>query len=186
MAIKIRKLNIAVHRDLGYFLSSLVIVYCISGIALNHINDWNPDFVIHKEAVKISGEHSVAELNDELIHGFGKLVGEESFKVYDMPTADQVKIYYDNGSLHLNLSTGTGVYEKLYRRPLFYHANVLHRNSAKGWRWASDVFAVMLITINVTGLFILKGKYGITGRGKWLIGFGVLPPLIALIVYEIM
>ncbi|HML96029.1 MAG TPA: PepSY-associated TM helix domain-containing protein [Thermodesulfobacteriota bacterium] len=70
-------------------------------------------------------------------------------------------------------------------RTSYTHANVLHRNSAKGWRWASDVFAVMLITINVTGLFILKGRYGITGRGKWLIGFGVLPPLIALIVYEI-
>ncbi|MCL4244886.1 MAG: PepSY-associated TM helix domain-containing protein, partial [Candidatus Dadabacteria bacterium] len=146
-----RKLNIAVHRDLGYFFSSLVIAYCISGIALNHINDWNPDFIIHKETVKISEKHSITELNDELIGGFGKLVGEESFKVYDMPTSDQVKIYYDNGSLHLNFSTGTGVYEKLHRRPLFYHVNALHRNSVKGWKWASDVFAVMLITINITG-----------------------------------
>ncbi len=185
-AKQIRRLNIATHRDLGYFFSSLIIVYCISGIALNHINDWNPDFIIHKETVKISGKYSTKELNDELINSFGRLVGEERFKVYDIPTADQVKIYYDNASLHLNFSTGTGVYEKLYRRPLFYQANVLHRNSIKGWKWASDVFAIMLITINITGLFILKGRYGITGRGKWLIGFGALPPLVVLLVYEIM
>lgn len=181
---RIRRLNIATHRDLGYFFSSLIIAYCLSGIALNHINDWNPDFIIQKQTVKINEKYSVEELNNELINRFGKLVGEERFKVYDTPTTDQVKIYYDNASLHLNFSNGTGVYEKVSRRPVFYHANTLHRNSIEGWKWASDVFAVMLTTINVTGLFILKGKYGITGRGKWLIGFGALPPLLVLIVYE--
>jgi hypothetical protein len=58
----------------------------------------------------------------------------------------------------------------------------LHRNSIKGWKWASDVFAVMLILISITGLFILKGKKGLTGRGKWLIAAGALPPLIVLLL----
>jgi hypothetical protein len=40
----------------------------------------------------------------------------------------------------------------------------------------------MLIVINITGLFILKGKHGIGRRGKWLILAGFMPPLIAIII----
>jgi uncharacterized protein len=180
----IRSLNIAAHRDFGYFFSSLIIVYCLSGIALNHIDSWNPDFIITHETVKISGTYTAKTVSKEQVEKFGKLVNEESYKVYDFPTHDQLKIYYDNASLHVNFSTNSAVYEKVSRRPMFYQANVLHRNSVKGWKWAADIFAFMLIVLNLTGLFILKGKYGIKGRGKWLILAGALPPVIALIVHE--
>ena len=42
----------------------------------------------------------------------------------------------------------------------------------------------MLIIINVTGLFILKGKNGIKGRGKWFIAAGFIPPILALILFS--
>ena len=48
---------------------------------------------------------------------------------------------------HLNLETKQGVYERISKRHLFYQT-------------------VMLIVINITGLFILKGKHGLNGRGK--------------------
>jgi len=183
---KFRRLNMVTHRDVGYFFSSLIIVYCLSGIALNHVNDWNPDFIIQKETIKIDGTYTTLELTSEVINGFGKQVGEDKFKVFDAPTHDKVKIYYDNASLLINFSEGTGVYEKVIRRPVFFHSNILHRNSLKGWKWASDVFALMLILISITGLFILKGKNGFSGRGKWLMAAGGFPPLIALILYEVM
>jgi hypothetical protein len=181
---RIRRLNIELHRDVGYFFSALIIAYCISGLALNHIDEWNPDFIIEKQTVKFTDSYTSKEVTTDVINQFGKLVQEDHFKVYDFPTPDQVKIYYDNASLHVNLTTKEGVYEKVARRPLFYQANVLHRNSLKGWKWAADVFAIMLIFINVTGLFVLKGKHGITGRGKWLVAAGFLPPIIALILHS--
>ncbi|HEX2898560.1 MAG TPA: PepSY-associated TM helix domain-containing protein, partial [Bacteroidia bacterium] len=67
---------------------------------------------------------------------------------------------------------------------VFYQANVLHRNSLKGWKWMADVFAVLLIVLSLTGLFVLKGKYGLGGRGKWLVAAGLLPPLAAILIYE--
>lgn len=179
---KIRRLNLALHRDLGYFFSSLILVYCLSGIALNHVDDWNPDFIIRKETIPINRSFEKSEINEKQINEFGKLVGEKKYKVVDFPTSDQVKIYYDNASLHVNFTTKRGVYECVSKRPLFYQTNVLHRNSLKGWKWASDIFAFLLIVINITGLFILKGKYGITGRGKWFIAAGLIPPLIAVII----
>ena len=183
---KLRRLNIATHRDIGYFFSSLIIIYCISGIALNHVNDWNPDFIIQKKTIEIAEKYSSKELTPAVINSFGKLVGEDKFKVYDTPTSNRVKVYYENASLLIDFSDGTGIYEKVSRRPVFFQSNVLHRNSLKGWKWASDAFATMLILISVTGLFVLKGKKGLTGRGKWLIAAGALPPLIALLLYEVL
>lgn len=179
---KIRKLNLATHRDLGYFFSSLILIYCLSGIALNHVDDWNPDFILSKQTVKLNKVYKASEINDTQINSFGKIVGEEQFKVYDFPTKDQVKIYYNNASLHVYLAKQEAVYEQVSKRPVFYQSNVIHRNSLKGWKWASDIFAFLLIVINVTGLFILKGKHGITGRGKWLIAAGTIPPLVAIII----
>lgn len=177
----IRKLNVATHRDLGYFFSSLILVYCISGIALNHVDDWNADFILNKKTIQLDRAYSPDEVNEKKITEFGNLVGEESHTVFDFPTPDQVKIYYKDASLHVYLEKGEAVYEQVFKRPVFYQSNVLHRNSLKGWRWASDIFALLLIVINVTGLFILKGKHGITGRGKWLILAGIIPPIVAII-----
>ncbi len=182
---KIRRLNVATHRDLGYFFSSLIIIYCISGLALNHVNDWNADFIIKKDTVRIARQYEKSELTSDVVTAIGKTIGEEKYKVYDFPTGDQVKVYYDNASLHLNFKTKVGVYERITRRQVFFQSNLLHRNSVKGWKYIADVFAIMLIVLSVTGLFILKGKKGIGGRGKWWIAAGLLPPVIAIIIYEL-
>lgn len=181
---KIRRLNVATHRDLGYFFSSLIIIYCISGLALNHVNDWNPDFIIKKDTVRMQ-PYVQSTLNKDVVTAIGKKIGEDKYKVYDFPTRDQVKIYYDNASLHLNFNTGVGIYERITRRQGFFQSNLLHRNSVKGWKYIADVFAVMLITISITGLFVLKGKKGIEGRGKWWIAAGLLPPIIAIVIYQL-
>ena len=179
------RFNLAAHRDIGYVCASLILAYCLSGIALNHIGDWNPDFVISKRTISMPHLYEKATMTQEVITELGKLVGEESYKVYDFPTPDQVKIYYDNASLHLNLSTGQGIYEKVARRPVLYQANALHLNRLKGWKWASDVFALILIILSLTGLFVLRGKHGMARRGKWLVIAGMLPPLLALLLFEL-
>lgn len=182
---KIRRFNIVTHRDVGYFFSSLIIVYCLSGIALNHINEWNPDFIILKDTVDLGRPYTREEIKQSEIKEFSAKIGEANYKIYDFPTRDQVKIYFDNASLHVYLGEGIGIYERVTRRPIIYQSNILHRNNIKGWKWFSDIFAVFLILINLTGIFILKGKHGLLGRGKWLIAAGALPPLIALVVSEL-
>lgn len=180
---KIRKLNLDWHRDLGYFFSALIIIYCISGIALNHVNDWNPDFIIDKKTIAITDNLSRNNVDESKIEDLSKLVGEKDYKIFDFPTNDQVKIYYDNATFHINFSTKKGIYESVYRRPLFYQTNVIHKNSLSGWKWFSDVFAFLLILITVTGMFIAKGKNGISGRGKWLLALGIIPPIVAIIIH---
>ena len=182
-----RSYNLAIHRDLGHFFSSLTIVYCLSGLALNHINEWNPDFIVHKEEIRVEPRPAEAfRLTQDEVLALDERIGEARHRAFDYPTADQVKIYYENGSLHLNLASGVGLYEKLRRRPIFYESNVLHRNSVPGWKWAADIFAIALIVINVTGLLVLRGRYGLAGRGKWLIAAGAVGPAGALIYHALL
>jgi hypothetical protein len=121
----------------------------------------------------------------EHVAEFTRLVGEGPPKVHDFPTANHVKIYYDNASLLVDLPAKTGTYERVQRRPFIYQTNVLHRNSLKGWKWASDVFGALLIFLTVSGWFILKGKHGVIGRGKWLIIAGIMPPVAAIIIFQL-
>lgn len=180
---KIRRWNLAWHRDLGYFFSSLIIIYCISGIALNHVNEWNPDFIVYKKTIQLPQSYSKHQIDHSVVASFSKMVQENDYKVYDFPTDNQVKVYYDNATLHVNFETGVGEYERLTKRHVFYESNVLHRNSLAGWKWVSDIFALMLIVISVTGIFILKGKYGFRRRGVWIVLAGLLLPVAAILIF---
>ena len=50
-----RRLSIALHRDVGYLAVALTIAYGISGLAVNHIADWEPSFVSYQEARELGG-----------------------------------------------------------------------------------------------------------------------------------
>ena len=56
----------ALHRDLGYLAVGLTFVYALSGLAVNHIEDWDPNFdnyeVTHQVAGPFpAGDREVAE-----------------------------------------------------------------------------------------------------------------------------
>ncbi len=147
------------------------------------MNDWDPDFIIHKQEIKLTSTYSRSQVTPAVISSMSQQAGEPDYKVYDFPTDNQVKIYYDNATLHVNLESGIGEYERVVKRHVFYESNVLHRNSLTGWKWVSDIFAIMLIIISVTGLFILKGKYGFKRRGVWIVSAGLLLPIAAVLIF---
>ncbi|MBM3423805.1 MAG: PepSY-associated TM helix domain-containing protein [Chlorobi bacterium] len=182
---KARKINNVLHRDLGYFFAALIIAYSISGIALNHVDDWNPDFIITKKEIALDRRYDNNDITPDRIEAFSALAGENGFRLYDFPSERQVKIYYRNATMQIDLASGKGTYEKISRRPLFYEVNVLHRNSVDWWKWASDLFALMLIAITLTGMFMLRGSNGLKGRGKWLLAAGAVPPVLALLMHQL-
>ncbi len=73
---------------------------------------------------------------------------------------------------------------KIRNRPVFSELNYLHYNKPKKlWTWFSDLYAFGLILMAISGLFLVKGKKGITGRGGVLTIIGILIPLRFLIIY---
>jgi len=68
-------------------------------------------------------------------------------------------------------------------RPVLREANYLHLNEPKGvWTWFADVYGVLLGTLAITGLFVLRGRTGLAGRGKWLVLAGLLPAIAFLLL----
>ena len=68
--------------------------------------------------------------------------------------------------------------KRIATRTFLYEVNALHLNTIKGiWTWVADLFAVALFVLAITGVFMMKGRRGITGRGKWFVGAGFLIPI---------
>jgi len=52
--MSLRRMIIATHRDVGYFLAGVIVIYSISGLALNHVDDWNPNFIVERREIAIA------------------------------------------------------------------------------------------------------------------------------------
>ena len=181
-----RKLNRILHRDLGYFFFGMTIIYALSGIALNHLDDWNPSYVVTQKKIALE---KLPEKKSQVDQSYARSVAAQfdeknSFKNYYFPEPNQLKIFIEDGSIEVNLKSGEGSIEKSEKRPVFYQVNYLHYAPGKWWIYFSDIYAAALIILAITGLFILRGKQGIQRRGAWLTTLGVLVPVIFLIVYN--
>ena len=51
--MKMRKMLRVLHRDIGYFITGITLIYAFSGIILNHVNDFNPDYRVSYEEVAL-------------------------------------------------------------------------------------------------------------------------------------
>lgn len=182
--MNLSKLNRVTHRDIGYLVAGLTIIYAISGIALNHKHDWNPNYIIENQKFTTAISFTRESLNKEVAQNILREVpGEPVYKTWYFPSGNMLTIFVEGGSVRINTSTGEGVIERISRRPLFYQLNFLHYNPGVWWKYFSDIFCIALILVTVTGLFLVKGKNGITRRGAILTGIGILLPLLFLFVY---
>lgn len=180
--MRLHRLNNIIHRDLGYFFAGITILYAISGLAVNHVNDWNPNFIIERRDVQTPVVENRDAVSRQWVFDVLEPLGQkDNYRSHDFPSSTKLKIYLDDGSVFVNLKTGEGQLENVTRRPLFYQINRLHLSPKKAWLIFSDVFAVGLIIISGTGLFVLKGRTGITGRGAILATAGVVVPIIVML-----
>ncbi len=182
--MKIRKLLRILHRDLGYFIVGMTIVYGLSGIILNHRHDFNPDYQIIYSDINW-GKIEKGDLTESVIIDFlAKIDREVQFKKYYFTNEGQLKIFISNGQIIVDPSNGKGYMEYLKKRPLFFEINILHRaTTVVAWKWVSDIMAAILIFVAVSGLFLLKGKRGLLRWGWWLTIAGFVVPLFFMILY---
>jgi len=183
--MNLSKLNRVTHRDIGYLIAGLTIIYAISGIALNHKNNWNPNYIFDNREFTTTIPIDRQSFNDETALKVLDAIGTESeYKAFHFPTGNKVTIFIDGGFVQVNSTTGEGIIEKISKRPLFYQINFLHYNPGRWWKYFSDIFCVALILVTITGLFIIKGKNGITKRGAILTIIGIILPLLFLLIYK--
>lgn len=187
--MEIRKAFRWIHRELGYLFVALTIIYGLSGIALNHRSDWNPDMSITRFTDTLLTKTNLVDAKKSDIEIFLKSINiEENAKKHYYPKPNVLKIFLDvtggSGSVVVNIEEGNYEVEKLQRRMLFYPINKLHRNSFRNaWTWISDIYAISLILFAITGMFMMKGKYGLLKHGIYLVIAGIIIPIIIYWIY---
>lgn len=181
MKFKWRKWNRAIHRDFGYLFFGMVIIYSLSGIAINHIKDWNPNYIVTSKEIQVD----IPEVMDknEVLNILEEHNLRRAYKKHYFPNEDYMKVFLKDGIASINMVTGEGLIELTRKRVVFKEMNYLHYNPIVWWTWFSDIFAGALIFLAISGLFILKGKKGIAGRGAWMTVLGIIIPIIFLILF---
>ena len=184
--MKWRKWNIIIHRDLGYLCFGLTILYVISGVAVNHIHDWNPTYRIEKSTTIVDLSSVDASDNMAVTAAvLGQLDEHGELKNIYRQDSSTLKIFVVDNNITIDLATGSVFEEKSNKRPLLYQANFLHLNHAKKlWTWFADLYAICLGALAFSGILILKGRKGLSGRGKWLVGIGFVVPIFFLLLYS--
>jgi len=173
----------ALHRDFGYLAVGLTFVYALSGLAVNHIADWDPNFENYEREFTV--EQALPTDDDEaaaaIVQRVAEIPGEpEPLDVYRV-SDDLLEVTFDDRTLHVTLSEGR-VFEEGQEPRLFLRvANWLHLNRGKkAWTWFADSYAVVLLMLATSGMFMIPGRKGLVGRGAILVGLGVAIPLIYL------
>ena len=174
-----RRLLRALHRDLGYLAVGLTLIYAASGLAVNHIADWDPNFrnysVVH-ELGPLDSERA-AELAIERLG-----IEEKPREVY-RAAADRIDVVLDRHTLHVDPRTGRVIDEGQRPRLFLRLANWLHLNRGKkAWTYAADFYAAGLLVLAVSGMFMLPGRRGLAGRGAVFVSIGIVIPVLYVVL----
>lgn len=177
-----RKWNRAIHRDFGYLFFGLTLVYALSGIALNHRNEWNPNFVVIEKAITEAPFQAKPD-KDQVISLLRKYGVDDDYRKHYFPSDQRLKVFLRGGTAEVNLESGNGQISMTKRRLVFREVNYLHYNPVRSWTIVSDIYAGALILLALTGILIPRGGDGLSGRGWWMTLIGLLVPLGFIIYY---
>jgi uncharacterized protein len=168
----------ALHRDFGYVAVGLTFIYALSGLAVNHIADWDPNFENYERELAVTvplpldDDEEAARIVQEQAGVTGEPV--DVYRVTD----DLLEVTFDDRTLHVTLSNGKVFEEGQEPRFFLRAANWLHLNRGKkAWTWFADGYAIVLVLLATSGMFMIPGRKGLMGRGAVLVGLGVVIPL---------
>jgi uncharacterized protein len=176
----VRGLVRAMHRDAGYLAVGLTVIYALSGLAVNHVADYT------------DGDANFVKIERDLT--LGKLTGDEAaiaetvrtkLGIKDKPKEafqtgkDEIQISWDKRTIVVHPSTGALHEEAQEPRFFIRFANWLHLNRGKkAWTYIADAYAIVLLGLALSGLFMIPGRKGLLGRGAVLAIVGALIPVV--------
>ncbi|MDE1161240.1 MAG: PepSY-associated TM helix domain-containing protein [Acidobacteriaceae bacterium] len=180
----VRKYSRDLHGHLSFFFTGMILIYAISGLTMNHLNRFDPQYEVVEKHYQAKGvfPHPGAFTKEEVLALLNPVAEQANYKKHFLPNPDTLKVFLSSGSTFaINTQTGSVDYQGLKRRPLFFQLSYLHYNPGRWWRWFSDTFAISLIVICITGLVMNKGSRGFASIRGVEFALGILTPLMFLL-----
>lgn len=191
---RVRPLLRALHRDAGYLAVGLTVIYAVSGLSVNHIAEYT------------NGDASFVK--DVATHELGPIGAKPDAEVVDLlrqrlsakgeanqpfrPSERELEVsFVEKGALggaterHFVVDTDSGHVDEDGKRPRFFvrFANWLHLNRGKkAWSYIADGYAIGLLFLAISGLFMIPGKKGLLFRGLLVAGIGAAIPVLYVVL----
>lgn len=165
----------SLHRDAGFLVVGMTFVYALSGLAVNHIESWDPNFV------PIERETTLAEMpkeNDAIVRSAldwygGNVEPDDVFWSSD----SEAEVVIGEATLQIDAKSGHVVAKDRRSRFFLRAANWLHLNRGKrAWTYFADGYAILLLFLASSGVTMLKARQGILGRPGILLVLGIVIP----------
>ena len=179
---KFRKVCRTLHRELGFLAVGLTLVYAISGVAVNHAHHWDANYsrTLETSFIDPPGTGPTAEVAPLVLE---RLALELPVKNTWRAEEGLFQVFVEGGQYDVNLVTGEVVEHGFARRPLIFDVNFMHLNSGKApWTGIADVYAGILFVLPLTGIWLVRGKKGLSGRGGVMVALGVVLPIVYAVV----
>lgn len=172
------------HRDLGYFYIGLIVSFAFSGLMMNHRDVWHPDkYTTETKSIEVTLPEE-SEINEEFAKDLGTKLGiNDKFRRHNVKKGN-LKISFENTDVEIEMKTGKGEIVSFIKTPIISQSMSLHKNTSNFWIYYSDIFALSLIIIAISGTIMVKaGKFSWKNRGWKLAVAGILFPLLFLFLF---
>ena len=188
----------ALHIYLSTALFFLLILFCVSGIILNHVSWLENDKHNGQNQLLVSAElfekaqtnlDTLPSLYPEIEQYMQQQFSLSNVKSIEWEKEDALvmldyplpagfayaEIYFQTGELNIDYQTGgfMSLIGDLHKG----------RHTGEAWSWVIDISAVLMILFAVTGLFILFQNRKKRAAGLWLTLLGVATPLVIYLVW---
>jgi hypothetical protein len=156
-------------------------VYALSGLAVNHVADWDPNFHNSTSTHELGG--SLPDDDSAAIHFVLNRLGIRIAPKESYREGDEFEILFEHRTLHVTTATGHVVDEEQKPRFMLRASNWLHLNRGKkAWKYFADAYALGLLFLATSGMFMLAGKKGLFGRGIFFVASGVALPVVYILM----
>ncbi len=101
-----RPWNNAIHRDLGYLCFGLTIVYVISGVAVNHVDSWNPSYRVEHLRSRLDAPIATTVIDRPFIDALLARLGEKRRYLNSFqPDPQSLQVFVEGNTISVNLAT---------------------------------------------------------------------------------
>jgi hypothetical protein len=159
----------ALHRDLGFFIIGLAIMYSISGIVLIYRDT---DFLKRERQIEKQLPPDIKESD------LGMTLRIRNFEI--IKTEGDV-IFFQNGTY--NKLTGIAKYSEKGLPAFLEEFNKLHKTaSGNVTHWISVIFGIVLLLLAISSFWMFKPDTKMFRRGIIIAGAGIIITLVFLFI----